>query len=84
KRFGGKISDELSIQTDFLVLGAEPDRPVKPQEGTEDQGVYQQKLKEYMQFQDLKDEARRLGIPVLNTSRFLSFTGYTPQKTLKY
>ncbi len=84
KRFGGNLSDELSIQTDFLVLGAEPDRPEKPKEGTEDQGVYQQQLKEYMQFQNLKDEARRLGIPVLNTSRFLSFTGYTPQKTLKY
>jgi cell division protein FtsB len=84
KRFGGKVSDELSVQTDYLVLGSEPTRPTKPEEGTQDQGEYQRKLKEYLRFQNLKDEARRLGIPVLNTSRFLAYTGYKPQKTLKY
>ncbi|MFP4433903.1 MAG: BRCT domain-containing protein [Phycisphaerae bacterium] len=84
KRFGGKVTDELSVQTDYLVLGTEPARPIKPEEDTEDQGEYQQKLREYTRYQDLKDEARRLGIPVLNTTRFLAHTGYKPQKTLKY
>ncbi len=84
KRFGGKVTDELSVQTDYLVLGTEPARPTKPEEGTQDQGEYQRKLREYLRYQNLKDEARRLGIPVLNTTRFLAHTGYKPQKTLKY
>jgi NAD-dependent DNA ligase len=84
KRFGGKVSDELSVQTDFLVLGEEPARPSKPDEGAQDQGEYQRQLKEYLRYQNIKDEARRLGVPVLNTSRFLAYTGYKPQKTRKY
>ncbi len=84
REFGADITDDVTIETDFIVLGQEPPRPPKPRQGASDQEEYNRRLQQYRKYQDIQDVAQRLRIPILNTSRFLAFTGYQPQKTRKY
>ena len=82
KRFGGKVSDKVDIDTDFIVLGQEPTRPPKPADVAPPQvfQVYQDQMKIYEQYEQVKGTASALLIPLLNTNRFLAFIGYTPTK----
>jgi chaperonin cofactor prefoldin len=86
RRFGGKVVDSLDIQTDFVIMGAEPTRPVRPAEDAQPQAfaIYEAQLKAYERYNELRSLAQSLGIPVLNTGRFLAFTGYQPQQTVRY
>ncbi len=84
RRFGGKVVDEVSVKTDFVVLGVDPVVPPKPRDGTQDQGEYDRKLKYYRQYKEIEEKAKSLGIPIFNTTRFLAYTGYHPQKTQQY
>ncbi len=80
--FGGKLAKELDVDTDFVVMGTEPVRPAKPGVDATDksQKAYQNALREYNTYDSLKKKALAMGIPVLNTNRFLIFTGYMPEK----
>jgi len=85
-RYGGKVTDKLDIQTDFVVLGAEPPRPTKPKEDANSAAfaIYNAQMKAYQQYRQTRELAQSLGIPIFNTSRFLAFMGYHPQKNLEY
>ena len=80
KRFGGKVTDELDVQTDYLVLGTEPDPPQKPKEEAPQPvwKTYRDQLKVYNRYQRISELARDINVPVLNTNRFLAFVGFTP------
>ena len=82
QRFGGKVSDKVDIDTDFIVLGQEPLRPPKPPDVAPPQvfQVYQDQMKIYEQYEQVKRAAAALQIPLLNANRFLAFIGYTPTK----
>lgn len=84
--FGGKVEDEVTITTDFVVLGEEPERPPKPEEGAEGTTaawqIYNDKMKKVEHYQQVKVLAGTISIPVLNTNRFLAFTGFVPKKRL--
>jgi len=78
-RWGGKISDKISIETDFVVLGKEPTIPVfTPEELA--QPILKQKADEAKAqldaYNKIRDEAVSLHIPVMNQNRFLYYTGY--------
>ena len=81
--FGGKVEDKVSVTTDFVIMGAEPMTPPKP---SEDQPAawmaYNTLLKRVRDYQSVKTAAESLRIPVLNTNRFLAFTGYVPRRRL--
>ncbi len=82
QRSGGKVADELTVRTDFLVMGDEPGRPPKPAADAppSDQEVYDAQMKAYDEFQNAKRKAAELFIPILNANRFLALMGYTPDK----
>jgi len=82
--FGGKVSDVVSVDTDFVVMGEEPPRPPKPAEDAPPVvwQAYNERLKVYDRFKKVQAMAISLQIPVLNTSRFLAFSGYVPRKRL--
>lgn len=84
ERFGGNVVDGVSVDTDFVVLGYEPPRPDKP--GTDAQPTdweqYKRKVGKYDYFTNIKATAVALQIPILNTNRFLAFTGLVPKKRL--
>lgn len=84
KHSGGKIGDEVGINTDFIVMGAEPSKPAKPADTAPApvQKVYEEQIKGYEHYQDVKRQALVMKIPVLSTNRFLALVGYTPGKDI--
>lgn len=82
KLHGGTIGDDVTVQTDYVVLGVEPIKPLKPAEDAPAsvQRSYEKQLKLYNDFFGTKKKAESMRIPVLNTNRFLDLTGYMPEK----
>ncbi len=82
--WGGKVSDELTPLTDFVVLGASPRRPKPPAEGAATGGsaasaaaqASDPVFQTWKQYQDLSEEARTLAVPILTQDVFLNFLGY--------
>ena len=85
KKFGGEVADQLTTQTDFVIMGTAPPLPGKPKDEAEDSEkvVYEEQMKIYNKYRDVRDNAVRMRIPVLNTHRFLGLVGYTPARTLR-
>lgn len=81
-QWGGRLVDEVSVNTDFVVLGSEPQIPDFDSEDLRDPLNFarmeqaQQELDAYL---DVVQRARELSIPVLNQNRFLYFIGYFDQ-----
>ena len=85
EQFGGELTDKLGpVDTDFVVMGAEPARPAPPREDAQlsEWDNYERKMKVYQEYQNILREAQRLNIPILNTNRLLNLTGYLPERTL--
>lgn len=82
RRSGGKVATELTIQVDYVVLGVTPRKPTAPAEDAPptNQKIYQQQLERYNDYLALKRKADNMGVPVLNTNRFIELTGYKPDQ----
>ena len=82
RRSGGEIVDEVTIETDFVVLGEEPTRPPRPPESAPptDWTIYQQQLRRYERYHEVMRTAQSMQVPILNTNRFLAFIGYAAVK----
>ncbi len=78
-QWGGRLANEVTVNTDFVVLGVEPELPeFTPDELRDVVNVAkldaaQRELDAYL---DVVDRARELHVPVLNQNRFLYFVGY--------
>jgi len=84
EKWGGKVQDNVSIDTDFLVLGEVPQVLRKPSfEEMEVEPMamerYEASLKELAHYKDVQTQAQSYSIPVFNTERFLYFIGYKGQ-----
>ncbi len=84
RRYGADVADELGVNVDFVVLGEEPPRPVKPPETAAPSAwkIYQDQLARYQAYRNVKQQAQQMEIPVLNTNRFLAYMGYSPTKAV--
>jgi len=81
KKWGGKTLDEVTVNTDFLILGTPPRRPPEPtpEEREINPNImeeYQRALQNRRHYERLKEQADLLWIPVLSPERFLYFIGY--------
>ena len=81
RQWGGKVTDALTYDVDFLVLGAEPPLPTPPPDGEVDPvkiAKYVAEQREFETYQQLIGEARSasLNIPILNQNRFLALVGH--------
>jgi hypothetical protein len=80
-RWGGKVVDgeRLPLDTDFLVLGVEPDDPgeLRQAAGPEEIRRYEALVRKRNRYNELVEQAQALSIPVLNQNRFLTLMGYT-------
>jgi hypothetical protein len=78
-RWGGKVSDKLNHDVDFVILGKEPVVPSYSPEELQ-QPIPKAKFDEanaaLKAFTDIRDQAVSLHIPTLNQTRFLYYTGY--------
>jgi hypothetical protein len=78
-RWGGRIVDHIGVDTDFVVMGKEPSVPLYSPEELQ-QPIQKAKFDEAQAalkaYNDARDQAVSLHIPVMNQNRFLYYTGY--------
>jgi hypothetical protein len=93
--WGGQVDDDVTAQTDFLVLGDKPQIPptsiLTTEPATEPAptnvepgGIIDTRTKEQAKYEELIISARRLAIPVLNQNRFLFMIGYYNTTVVRY
>jgi hypothetical protein len=88
-QWGGKLIDEekvgdqmeLSVDTDFVVLGSEPVLPTfsKDDLTAENQAKLEDAQKRLNEYQEIKTQAEELHVPILNQNRFLYYVGFYDQ-----
>jgi NAD-dependent DNA ligase len=87
REWGGIISDEVSVNTDFVVAGNPPRRISEPEDETADvdplaEEKYQQTRQSYEEYKSLLEKAGDLSIPVFDTRRFMNLIGYNTEAKL--
>jgi hypothetical protein len=84
EKWGGQMAESITIDTDFLVLGKQPtvlkaptleEQEIDPEAEVKHQASLQ-RLERYNQ---LRDQAQSLWIPVFTYEKFLYFIGYNSQ-----
>ena len=80
EKWGGRLDENISIDTDFLIVGKAP--KVLPVDEENDLDLIVEQNNEYALerlrlYNDTLDRAESLWIPVFNYDRFLYFIGYT-------
>ncbi len=81
ERWGGIVADNITVDTDFLIVGIEPVSKRRPSQQELDldpmaQQRYEISVKKIGDYNQLLDKAASLGIPVFNQKRFLFLIGY--------
>ncbi|MHC4637707.1 MAG: BRCT domain-containing protein [Planctomycetota bacterium] len=78
--WGGQVHDNVTIKTDYVVIGEKPVALTKPR--YEEMEVdplamkkYEDSIKEIQHYEDIQRQAEILSIPVFNLDRFLYFIG---------
>ncbi len=82
KRSGSKVTDELTIEVDFVVMGPTPSKPPELPEDSPGPAkkAHEIRIEEYNRWKTTLDKAIALNVPILNTNRFLTLTGYDTVK----
>lgn len=80
-RWGGTVTDKINADTDFVVLGKEPQIPEKPTDPNDAvaQKNYEDQQAAYDAYGEISTQARSYRIPILNQNRFLYLCGYYDQ-----
>jgi hypothetical protein len=83
-RWGGLVAKEVTAETDYMILGMEPKVPTAPtlEVQTADptaQEKYEAARQRNEQYNQLRQRAEALWVPVFSYDRFLYFTGYASQ-----
>ncbi len=81
ERWGGKVADTVTVNTDYVILGTPPVVPQKPtMQETERypnaMEKYERTLQQAAKYKDVLSQAQALSIPIMNAERFLYFIGY--------
>lgn len=85
EKWGGKVVDDISVDTDFLVLGDQPQVPQQQPTFEQlelDPGAmqrYEALLQQLNHYNQLQSQAQTLWIPIFRYERFLYFIGYKGQ-----
>ena len=84
EKWGGKVADSVTVNTDYVILGTPPEVPSKPtMQETEKypnaMEKYERALQQAAKYKDIQSHAQALSIPILNADRFLYFIGYKTQ-----
>ena len=86
EKWGGRVADAVSIDTDFLLLGTAPKVRRKPtfEEMEVDPMAmekYEASLQKLAHYKQVQTQAQALFIPIFNLERFLYFIGYKTQSS---
>lgn len=82
ERWGGKVADKISIDTDFVILGQPPKVGEKP--SLDEQEIdpmalqrYQSAVDKLNRYNDIANRAQTLWIPVFTFEKFINLIGYS-------
>jgi hypothetical protein len=81
-QWGGNVMNTINVDTDFVVLGHEPEIPDYTKDDLNDpvnKAKFDQATADAAAYDDIKEKAKDLRIPILNQNRFLYFCGYYDQ-----
>lgn len=82
-QWGGQVQQQVNVNTDFVVMGAEPQLPEYSDEDLRNDPILAARMAEAEQqlrdFEAVRDRAIELNIPILNQNRFLYLVGYYNQ-----
>jgi len=86
EKWGGKVTDNVSVNTDFVILGEPPRIRVKPsREQLEVDPLatekYEASLQKLAHYKEIQSQAQTLSVPVFGIERFLYFIGYKAKAT---
>jgi hypothetical protein len=81
ERWGGIVADDITVDTDFLIVGVEPVSLRRPTQQELDMDPMAQQrheisVKKIDAYNQVLEKAANLGIPVFNQKRFLFLIGY--------
>ena len=84
RKWGGNVTQDISARTDYIILGTEPKVPPEPTLETQTAdptlvdkyNAARQRLERYDQ---VRQRAQTLWVPIFTYERFLHFTGYASQ-----
>ncbi len=81
QQWGAKVVDAVNVDTDFVIMGSEPILPPKPASDAPPQEweIYRLELKKYKRYHQVREEARKWHVQILNTTRFLAYSGVVPK-----
>jgi hypothetical protein len=81
QEFGGRMDGSLTIQADYLVVGAEPAVPAPPAAGASpmERQTYEDARRRFIEFNEARAKAENFSIPILNLNRFLGLLGLAGQ-----
>lgn len=81
-QWGGKIQNDVDMDTDFVIMGQEPVVPAVTDPNDPRQALtHNEKQAQLEKYQAFIAKAAQLSIPVMNQNRFLYFIGYFDQAT---
>ena len=84
RKWGGVTAKEVTSQTDYVILGTEPKVPAEPTPAVQTadptaQEKYDAARRRSEQYNQIRQRAEALWVPMFNYDRFLYFTGYASQ-----
>jgi hypothetical protein len=81
-RWGGHLQPKVNPNTDFVVIGKEPEVPALTKEQLDDpllRAKYDQAVADLKSYQDIVNQAAELHVPIMNQNRFMYYIGYYDQ-----
>ncbi|MCK4959770.1 MAG: hypothetical protein KAT00_10215, partial [Planctomycetes bacterium] len=81
ERWDGRIVEDISIRTDFIILGMTPEEMNAPTANQIDidptiEQKYDQSLADVRRYNDIIEQAKTFMVPVFNQRRFMNLIGY--------
>ena len=78
-QWGGTVKDQITPETDFIIMGKEPDVPQFTADELKDpfnKKKYDDAIAAADKYDDEAKQAQDLSVPILNQNRFLYYVGY--------
>ena len=82
---GAIVEDALDVQTDFMIVGFRPRKPIQPPDNAPDERKkqFEDEQREYKNFDAFQNLAKEMNVVKIDTVKFLTFTGYLPRRKPK-
>lgn len=82
REFGGRLVEDVTVETDVLVMGKEPEVPRMTEADLQDPinaAQHANAVKQRDEYISVRNQAQRLNVPILNQNQFLYYVGYFDQ-----